>query len=119
MGAAATQDDGFRHAARTRHTLFQITEFRVVAVHVIKHGFRFIELALTLEIQREVVENFHHAIVHRQFAEFVEGHVKLPLPLKRKAQHAIGFRIFDVRFFLAFLGDNKALGHQRRVSDEQ
>ena len=76
-------------------------------------------MPLALEIQRQVVHVLHQLHVHRALAELVESHVELPLALKRKAKHAIRFCRVSIGFLLATLADQKTLGRQQQVPDQQ
>src|SRR6266705_5014018 len=84
----APEDDRFRHLLGARQFRLEIPEFRVVVGHVAERRFGLVELALALEVEREIVEIVHHGVVQRHLAEVVEGHVELALPLEGEAEHA-------------------------------
>ena len=87
--------------------------------HVLEDGFGLVELALTLEIQSEVVQHIHQAVIQRHFAELVEGHVKLTLPLERQAQHAIALCGIGIGFELALFRHQETFRREQQVADQQ
>ena len=99
--------------------LRQVTEIQAVVAHVTEDSLCLVELALALVIQRQVVEVFHQPVVHRALAELVKGHVELPLPLEGKAEHAVRLRGLLIRFFLATLSHQEALGCQQQMPEQQ
>jgi hypothetical protein len=76
---------------------------------VLVHGLGLVELALALEVQRQVVQVVHHGVAHGHAAEAVEGHVQLALALQGQAHHAVGFGRLLVGLELARLGHRKRL----------
>ena len=88
-------------------------------MHVAEHGLGLVELALTLEIERQIVEVFHQMIIERTATELVEGCVELPLPLIGQTEHAVGFGRFKFGFFLAALGKKEVLGGQQQMAEQQ
>ena len=87
--------------------------------HGLINGSRFVELALALIVQRQVVKQVHDGIIQGAFAEFLECHVQLALALEGQPQHAIALCRFRVRSELAPLRDQKALGGQQRMTDDE
>src|SRR5262249_35616036 len=78
-----------------------------------------VELALALKIQAQIVERVLHGVVHRAFAEFLKGQIKLSLALKRKSQHLVGFNFAGFHQLLAFFRREKFLGDDHHVSQGQ
>ena len=76
-------------------------------------------MAAAFKIQRQRVNIFQQLLVHRAFAEFVEGHVELTLLLERQTQHAVGLGTGQIRLLLAALGDEKAFGGEQQMADHQ
>ena len=117
--AAAAQDNRLRHRLGTFALLCQIFEVRVVACHVIVDRLGFVELALTLKIQRQVIQIVHQLVVKRHLAKFVKRHVKLTLALESQTQHAIRLSGFGIGLLLARFGQDEALGHQKDMPHYQ
>jgi hypothetical protein len=86
---------------------------------VLVHGLGLVELALALEIERQVVQVGHHLVAQRHALEPVEGRVELALALQRQAHHAVGLGRLLVGLHLAGFGDQEALGGERQVPDQQ
>ena len=115
----ARQHDGFGHLPGDLEARRQIAEFRIETDQILKNRFGLVELTLALIVEGEVVHVLHQPLVHRAFAKLVECQIELPLPLKRERQHAVRFARFKIRFFLAPLGHQKALGGQQQMADHQ
>jgi hypothetical protein len=96
-----------------------VAELRIVVEDVAERRLGLVELALALEIQRQVVDVLHHLVILRAQAEFVESHVELALALEGQAKHAVGLGGFRVGFFLAALGDEEALDRQQQMAHQQ
>ena len=119
MTGGAAQDDRLRHRPGAAQPRLQVAELGIVVGHVLKHVFRLVELALALEVQREVIQVVHQAVVHRHLAELVPRHVELALALKREPEHAVGLGRVGVGLDLARLGEDEALGDEQNVADHQ
>ena len=117
MCSTATQYDRLRQILGPVQFRLQILVVLVVGRHVLIHGLGLVELALAFEIQRQVVHIAHHRVAHGNPAETVKSHVELTLALQSQAHHAVGLRRFFVRFELARLGYQEALGRQRQVAN--
>ena len=116
---ATAEHHGLGQIFGTCNLLLQILVFRIVAMHVLIHRLRLVELALALEIERQVVQVVHQWRIKRHLAKLVECHVELALSLERQTKHAIRFRRLDIRFLLAGLSHNEALGRQQQVPNQQ
>ena len=119
MAGPAAQYDRLRHRPGAAQPRLQVAELGVVLGHVLEHVFRLVELAFALEIERQVVQVVHHAVVHRHLAELVPGHIELALALKREPEHAVGFGRVGVGLDFARLGENETLGHEQDVADHE
>jgi hypothetical protein len=74
---AAAEHHRLGELLRARQALLEVAELRVEAVHVAKHALGLVELALALEIEREVVQVVHQRVRQRHLAELVPCHVEL------------------------------------------
>jgi hypothetical protein len=119
MTAGAAEYDGLGHRFGAPDTLRDILEFRILVGDIAECVFSLVELALTLEIERKVVDQIEHRVVRRKLLEIVERGIELPLPLVTKAQHAVALRQVHVGTRLAAFGDEETLGRQRQVPNQQ
>ncbi len=117
---AAAEDDGALHPLRARQLLLHVLEFWIVLGDVFVHCAGFVELALALEIQRQVVHQVEQAVVDLVDAlELVERHVELALALEGQAEHLVALGALGVRGLLALLGDAELLHRHEQMAEHQ
>ncbi|MCY1366047.1 hypothetical protein D9M69_529240 [compost metagenome] len=92
MRRASPEHHRLRQVLRSLQTPLNIGVVAVQLGHVLVHRFGLVELALALEVQRQVLEVVHQCVAEWHAAHAVKGHVQLPLPLQRQAHHAVGLR---------------------------
>ena len=117
--AGSAEDHRFTGLFHRADTLGHILEFTGGPDMFVNRG-GLVEHALALEIQRQVIEQIPDSIVfHRAFAELLEGQVQQSLPLKRQAQHLVGFDAVAFHQFLALFGHHESGRDINCISDYQ
>jgi len=112
----AAQHHGFRHGLRALALGFDIAEIRRKRKQIVVNRLRFVELAATFKIERQIVKRLTGFFIFGHAAQLVESQIELPLALKGQRQHAIRFSRSRARRFLARLGQEMAFGGQRQMS---
>src|SRR5207245_8511212 len=79
MRGTAAQDHRLGELLGARQPELEIAELRVELVHVAEHALRLVELALALEVERQVVEVVEQRLGKRHLAELVPGEIELAL----------------------------------------
>jgi len=102
-----------------RDSLNSRSELGVELVHIAEHALRLVELALALEVERQVVEVVEQRLGKRHLAELVPGEIELALALVGEPEHAVRLGRGLVGFELGALGDDEALRDQRGMADQQ
>src|SRR5690606_12113723 len=98
---AAAEDHRLGELLGAGEARLEVAELRVELVHVAEDRLGLVELALPLEVEREVVEVVEQPFGERHLPELVPGEVELALALVGEAEHPVRLRGALVRLLFA------------------
>ncbi len=119
VGRGAWQHHGFRQTPGPPQTGLHLGIASVQTGHVFVDRLHLVELALALEVQRQLLQVVHQRPAVGHAPEPIESQVELALPLQRQPHHAVGFGRLFIGLHLARFGGEKTPRGQHQMPQQQ